>query len=105
MAADICLSYQALYRTPMGNISAMVCKQNISGKTQSTFLTRGSLLHSSRHTHTALLAEAGVPLETISRRLCHANSGITRNIYMHVTNQIRDSNSTKLKLVKLLDIC
>lgn len=61
--------------------------------------------HSLRHTHTALLAEAGVPLETISRRLGHANSGVTRDVYMHVTNRMRNSDAEKLKSVKMLDIC
>jgi len=34
-------------------------------------------LHSLRHTHTSLLAEAGVPLEAIMERLGHANDNIT----------------------------
>ena len=44
--------------------------------------------HALRHTHVSLLAEAGVPLETISRRLGHANSTITREIYLHVTQNV-----------------
>jgi integrase len=41
--------------------------------------------HTLRHTHTAMLAEAGVPLETISRRLGHSDSEITKSVYLHVT--------------------
>lgn len=61
--------------------------------------------HSLRHTHTALLAEAGVPLEAISRRLGHANSAVTRNVYLHVTKKVRDRDNEKLKSIKMLDIC
>lgn len=45
--------------------------------------------HSFRHTHTSLLAEAGVKLETIMERLGHANDNITRMIYRHVTKNER----------------
>ncbi|MDR1701655.1 MAG: site-specific integrase [Sporomusaceae bacterium] len=41
--------------------------------------------HSLRHTHTSLLAEAGVGLEEIMERLGHANDTITRNVYLHIT--------------------
>lgn len=41
--------------------------------------------HSLRHTHTSLLAEAGVSLEVIMDRLGHKNDNTTKNIYLHVT--------------------
>nr|WP_258881777.1 site-specific integrase [Paenibacillus sp. sptzw28] len=41
--------------------------------------------HSLRHTHTSLLAEAGVELHDIMDRLGHKDDDTTRNIYMHVT--------------------
>lgn len=41
--------------------------------------------HSLRHTHTSLLAEAGVGLTEIMDRLGHANDRTTTNIYLHVT--------------------
>lgn len=41
--------------------------------------------HSLRHTHTSLLAEAGVSLEEIMTRLGHKNDEVTRNIYLHIT--------------------
>ncbi|MGO5338098.1 site-specific integrase [Bilifractor sp. LCP19S3_H10] len=69
------------------------------------FLGRRLTPHSLRHTHTALLAEAGVSLDVISRRLGHANSGVTRDVYMHVTNKMRDRDRERLKSVKMLDIC
>lgn len=41
--------------------------------------------HSLRHTHTSLLAEAGVPLHEIMDRLGHKDDEITRKVYLHVT--------------------
>ena len=61
--------------------------------------------HSLRHTHTALMAEAGVPIETISRRLGHADSKITMDVYMHVTNSMVERDRDRIKSVKMLTIC
>lgn len=45
--------------------------------------------HTLRHTMTSLFAAAGVPLDVISRRLGHSDSAITREIYLHVTEEMR----------------
>lgn len=58
--------------------------------------------HSLRHTHVAMLAEAGVPLETISRRLGHADSKITRDVYYHVTSKMKERENALLDKVKIL---
>ena len=41
--------------------------------------------HMLRHTNATELQRAGVPLEVISRRLCHANLTTTASIYIHLT--------------------
>lgn len=41
--------------------------------------------HSLRHTHTSLLAEAGVGLQEIMDRLGHRDDSTTKNVYLHVT--------------------
>ncbi|MGZ9583835.1 site-specific integrase [Paenibacillus marinisediminis] len=51
--------------------------------------------HSLRHTHTSLLAEAGVSLETIMERLGHKDDEITRTIYMHITKPMKKEASHK----------
>lgn len=51
--------------------------------------------HSLRHTHTSLLAEAGVSLEAIMERLGHANDTITRTIYLHVTKETKKDAAQK----------
>lgn len=52
--------------------------------------------HALRHTHASLLAAAGVPLETISRRLGHTDSQITREIYLHVTEELRQRDNSQI---------
>lgn len=58
--------------------------------------------HALRHTHASLLAEAGIPLETISRRLGHADSDITKEIYLHVTEKMKDRDNELLEAVQML---
>ncbi len=45
--------------------------------------------HTFRHTHTSLLAEAGVDLVTIMERLGHKDDSITRDIYLHITQALK----------------
>ncbi|TYS12990.1 site-specific integrase [Rossellomorea vietnamensis] len=45
--------------------------------------------HSLRHTHTSLLAAAGVKLEDIKDRLGHFDDEMTRKVYLHVTDPVR----------------
>lgn len=58
--------------------------------------------HALRHTHVSLLAEKGVPLDVISRRVGHADSDITRRIYLHITEKRRDMDNKALENVVLL---
>ncbi|MDB5054996.1 MAG: Integrase [Bacilli bacterium] len=51
--------------------------------------------HSLRHTHTSLLAEAGVGLESIMDRLGHKDDAVTRYIYLHVTKTMKKEASHK----------
>lgn len=58
--------------------------------------------HYMRHTHVALLAEQGVALDVISRRLGHSDSNITKHIYFHVTERLKERDNAQLKNVKIL---
>lgn len=51
--------------------------------------------HSLRHTHTSLLAEAGVGLQEIMERLGHKDDETTKNVYMHVTKSMKKVASQK----------
>ena len=58
--------------------------------------------HVLRHTHVALMAEAGVDLEIISRRLGHATSKVTRQIYYHVTKRAQERANETIREVHLI---
>ena len=58
--------------------------------------------HVMRHTHVALLAEQGISLDAISRRLGHSDSQITRDIYFHVTKKMQERENLQLKKIKIL---
>ncbi|KIL46433.1 hypothetical protein KP77_25600 [Jeotgalibacillus alimentarius] len=47
--------------------------------------------HKFRHTHTSLLAEAGVQLHVIMSRMGHADSATTKKIYLHVTKSAKEN--------------
>ncbi|WP_342453900.1 tyrosine-type recombinase/integrase [Paenibacillus turicensis] len=51
--------------------------------------------HSLRHTHTSLLAEAGVSLEQIMQRLGYSDDKVTKKIYLHMTKPQRKEASQK----------
>ncbi|PFO04668.1 site-specific integrase [Bacillus sp. AFS076308] len=53
--------------------------------------------HSLRHTHTSLLAEAGVSLPQIMERLGHKDEDTTKNVYLHVTKEMKKEASQKFK--------
>ncbi|MCI6395916.1 MAG: site-specific integrase [[Clostridium] scindens] len=58
--------------------------------------------HFMRHTHVALMAEQRVPLDVISRRLGHSDSKITRNIYFHVTEKMRERDNQQIREIHIL---
>ena len=60
--------------------------------------------HCLRHTHTSLMAENGIPLSQISRRLGHGpNSKITEQVYLHVTNKMIENDNMRIIGLELLD--
>ena len=52
--------------------------------------------HIFRHTHISKLAELGVPLYVIQKRVGHSNSRITEQIYLHVTKIVEKELQDKL---------
>lgn len=58
--------------------------------------------HTLRHTHVSILAERGVPLDVISRRLGHAGSDITRDVYFHVTAKRKELDAAYIDNVQFL---
>ena len=65
-------------------------------------LNRKITPHALRHTTVSLLIAEGVPLEVVSRMLGHKNSQITRDIYMHITQELQKADNDILKKASLL---
>lgn len=65
-------------------------------------LGRSLSLHSLRHTHTSLMFEAGASLEAVSLRLGHADSRITKEIYLHITEKKREQYNAQIDNIRLL---
>ena len=58
--------------------------------------------HALRHTHASLLYEQGLSVDEVARRLGHANSKVTREIYLHVTQKLREKDNARLDKVRLI---
>lgn len=58
--------------------------------------------HMFRHSHVALLAEQGIPLDVISRRLGHSSTQLTRDIYYHVTSNQKKKDEEMLKGIRIV---
>ena len=58
--------------------------------------------HTLRHSHCSMLAAAGFPLEAISARLGHADSRITKEIYLHRMNELKEKENRQLDGIHLI---
>lgn len=59
-------------------------------------------VHALRHTHTSLLAESGVPIDVISRRLGHEHSDITTQVYLHLTDNQKEKDAETIKSIRII---
>lgn len=58
--------------------------------------------HSLRHTHASLLFEQGFTLEEVSRRLRHGNSKITEEVYIHITDKLKQKDAEHIRNIRLI---
>lgn len=58
--------------------------------------------HALRHTHASLLFEKGFSIDEVARRLGHGNSKITRDIYVHITEKLKEKDNEKLSGISIL---
>lgn len=65
-------------------------------------LNRSISPHTLRHSHCSMLAQAGIPLEEISARLGHSDSRITREIYLHRMQEMKDREKARLDALHLI---
>lgn len=91
-----------LFVNPQGNMAEYTsyCKF----LKENSFVVEGKQLtpHTLRHTHASLLLAEGVNIDTISRRLGHENSKITKEIYLHITEKLKQKDKEKIKGLNLL---
>ena len=59
-------------------------------------------LHIFRHTHASILAESGIQLDLIQRRLGHEKSDITKKIYIHVTERMKNKDNAVFSKLNIL---
>lgn len=71
-------------------------------ETSRKVLGRIITVHSLRHTHASLLMESGVNIDTISRRLGHENSQVTREIYLHVTEKLKAKDNEQIAHAEII---
>lgn len=74
---------------------------NAFKRTCERVLGRKLTVHALRHTHVALMAEKGVDLKVIARRLGHSSSKITEEIYYHVTEKQREKDNAVIDSVRI----
>ncbi|AYV72447.1 site-specific integrase [Bacillus sp. PK3-056] len=84
-----------VYRHPGYPILVKFVESRMDRSLKKTVLNLRLTPHSLRHTHTSLLAEAGVGLEEIMDRLGHHDDEVTRKVYLHVTNEMKREASDK----------
>lgn len=65
-------------------------------------LGRSITPHTLRHTHASLFMEQGISVDAISRRLGHADSQITKEIYLHVTKKLQEKENEQIKGLKII---
>ena len=76
-------------------------------RTSKSVLGRKVTPHTLRHTHASLMAELSIDnpkitVDLISRRLGHADSKITREIYIHVTKKRKQAEDDAIRAVNLI---
>ena len=59
--------------------------------------------HAIRHTHVSLLASKLIPIEIIARRIGHADIKTTRQIYLHVTQEMLKNDAKLLNATRLIN--
>ncbi|MEY9095370.1 tyrosine-type recombinase/integrase [Paenibacillus sp. RC84] len=62
-----------------------------------TTISKKATPHIFRHTHISMLAEAGVDINTIMKRVGHDDMKTTMKIYTHVTDKMKKTAAQKIK--------
>lgn len=96
------------YRTKLfvsnthGDYVSYIVYNNALKRTSGKVLGHEVTPHVLRHTHASMLIANGVSLDAISRRLGHEDSVITKKIYLHVTQKLKEQEEEQLKKLHLI---
>ena len=71
-------------------------------ETSERFLNRRITPHTLRHTHCSMLAAKGMNLEAISARLGHDDSKVTKEIYLHRMEELKEKENRQLDQIRLM---
>lgn len=71
-------------------------------ETSERVLGRRITPHTLRHTHCSMLAAKGMNLEAISARLGHDDSRITKEIYLHRMEELKEKENKQLNSIHLI---
>ncbi len=85
-----------------GDYVSYIVYNNVLKRTSLRVLGTEITPHVLRHTHVSLLAAAKVDIDTISRRLGHEDSTITRKIYLHATRKLAENDNACLEKTHLI---
>lgn len=85
-----------------GRIGYAAYRKQLALAVKKAGIQKNVVPHTLRHTMTSLFAEAGVPLEVISRRLGHESSELTKHIYLHITKEHKIKDNAEIKDITLL---
>ena len=77
------------YRKYLGECSERVLKRKI-------------VPHTLRHTHASILFSKGMSLESVSDRLGHSDSKITKEIYLHKLNELKEKENRQLDAIHIV---
>ncbi len=58
--------------------------------------------HALRHTHASLLLANEISIDAISRRLGHSDSRVTREIYLHIMEQLKERDKDNLRHLNII---
>ena len=83
-----------------GYLSYQACLRHIK-EASCTTLHKEITPHKLRHTHASLLAETMTP-EQISRRLGHHDDEITRKIYIHITQRMKEKDNADVDSISFI---
>lgn len=78
------------------------CYAKYLRETSERIIGRRITPHTLRHTHASLLMEQGIDIDSISKRLGHNDSRVTKEIYLHVTKKLENKRNEQLRELKIL---